>query len=86
MVGQGRVRNVEFFLNLADNQAVRVRGQKQLHDAKAGSVPIAENMSAYLTILSMEVLREWFVFRYLQKYHIKSRKRWKGRYLSAASC
>jgi hypothetical protein len=27
MVGKGRVRNVQFFLDLIDDQAIRVRGQ-----------------------------------------------------------
>jgi hypothetical protein len=35
-VGEGGIGNVEFLLDFADDQAIGMRGQEQLHDAQPG--------------------------------------------------
>ena len=48
MMRERGVGNVQLFLDFADDQAFGMSGEQQLHDAQAGSVPMAENMSANL--------------------------------------
>lgn len=35
VVGQGRVRDIEFFLDFSDDQTVGMGGEEQLHDAES---------------------------------------------------
>ena len=57
MMRQSRVRNVQFFLNLADEKAIRVSRQRSnCIILSRGSVPIAESMSAYLATCSAGLL------------------------------
>ena len=63
MMGQRGVRNIELLLNFADDQAFGMGGKRSCMMRSRGSVPMAENMSAYLATCAADFFA-WPVFMF----------------------